>query len=958
MEYQNIRLVLAASLFLILPNSYVFAARNYLSEAAIADKIKGGWVGQMAGVTWGAPTEFMAQGRIFSESEIPAWSPEMINNGFAQDDIYVEILFLEAMKKYGVNATWSDFGNEFLDTSFGLCHANYFSRANLQKGIIVPDNAHYSNTSHVDDIDWQIESDFAGMVNPGQVNSAIELAWRAGHMINYGDGVYGGVFVAAMHARAFTANNVTEIIEAGRQAVPVGSKFRQVIEDVIAWKNAGKTWEENWSLLENKWGNDDRCQQGLGNTFNIDAKFNAAYVLIGLLYGNGDFEQSMRISMRCGQDSDCNPSTVGSIMGNFLGYSAIPDKWKSALNFSGTKFSNTNYTFNDAVAVNMDLARKSLLMGGGTATGNVWYFPNQTVIIPPILEQWPASVNIKPNLIVAASDIGNKTFSFTAQATDSDGIKSYQWFFGDTFYANGANVTHQYAQNGVYEAICYTTDVQGNTAWKRIPVSVGDTSINISSQGNIIASIISPWGAGNKNIETIRDGIKPSLTTATASLACSNDSYCPGYCFSDANLLQYDSFVGNSLVHEEHYGYTFSANKKFSKVVFTEGKHFWDGGWFANGDLRVQVRQNGAWIAAQASPSPAYPNANNQSLFGPNFESYTFSLNNAIGDGIRIIGSAGGSANFVSIGELEVWGTDYKGRISEICVNECSVIGLKECFGNGYRSCGNYDSDSCLEWSVVINCRDGQSCSGGNCSVSCVPNTCSSLGYDCNVAPDGCGGMLNCGNCVSNYICSANKCVQNCNPKTCITLGRYECGSWSDGCGNTISCGVCVGGKTCSNGNCVSNCMSKSNKKCDGNNLYWYNSCGVREGLAQSCGVDVIISNYRCREGWTQKQVAQKTCADGACASNLVWVNDVDCEAAGKVCLAGDCVSLENIPAEDNVKKNKPIDSNNGLSVQVMTSQEILIKIAEIRQLLIQLIAQLIAELQSQLDIISSNLTI
>lgn len=128
--------------------------------------------------------------------------------------------------------------------------------------------------------------------------------------------------------------------------------------------------------------------------------------------------------------------------------------------------------------------------------------------------------------------------------------------------------------------------------------------------------------------------------------------------------------------------------------------------------------------------------------------------------------------------------------------------------------------------------------------------------------------------------------------------------------------------------------------------------------MAQSCGVDVIISNYRCREGWTQKQVAQKTCADGACASNLVWVNDVDCEAAGKVCLAGDCVSLENIPAEDNVKKNKPIDSNNGLSVQVMTSQEILIKIAEIRQLLIQLIAQLIAELQSQLDIISSNLTI
>jgi len=324
-------------------------------------------------------------------------------------------------------------------------------------------------------------------------------------------------------------------------------------------------------------------------------------------------------------------------------------------------------------------------------------------------------------------------------------------------------------------------------------------------------------------------------------------------------------------------------------------------------------------------------------------------LNNAIGDGIRIIGSAGGSANFMSIGELEVWGTDYKVQTLETCSRECSIIGIKECFENGYRTCGNYDSDSCSEWSVVTNCPVGQLCSGGNCSASCIPSTCSSLGYNCGMVPDGCEGVLNCGNCVSNYICSANKCVQNCNPETCTTLGGYECGLWSDGCGNIISCGACIEGKACSNGNCASNCVSRSNKKCDGNNLYWYNSCGVKEELAQSCGIDIVISNYRCHNGWTQKQVAQKTCVDGACASNLIWINDIDCEAGGKVCFASDCVLLEDIPIEDNMEKNKPIDSSNGLNVQVMTRQEILQKIAEIKQLLIQLIAQLIAELQKQL---------
>jgi hypothetical protein len=176
------------------------------------------------------------------------------------------------MKDHGVNAGWTEFGNSFLGTTFGLAHANYYARNNLRSGIKALDNAHYSHRNHSDDIDWQIEADYAGQTNPGQVNSVIKLAWRAGHVINYGDGVYDGVFVSAMHAKSFTAANVDDIIEAGRQSVPVGSKFRLVVEDVIAWKDAGKTWEENWNLLQNKWGHDDRCPDGINSEFNIDAK--------------------------------------------------------------------------------------------------------------------------------------------------------------------------------------------------------------------------------------------------------------------------------------------------------------------------------------------------------------------------------------------------------------------------------------------------------------------------------------------------------------------------------------------------------------------------------------------------------------------------------------------------------------------------------------------------------------
>ena len=156
---------------------------------------------------------------------------------------------------------------------------------------------------------------------PGQPNAAAELAWRAGHTMNYGDGVYGGVFIAAMHAEAYFATNIDQIIEAGRQAIPAGSKYRQVIEDVIAWKDQGNTWPTKLAASPEQVGQHRslsrwRWQQ----SFNIDAKLNGAYVLIGLLYGGGDFESSMRIAMQCGQDSDCNPGSAAAVLGTYYGF--------------------------------------------------------------------------------------------------------------------------------------------------------------------------------------------------------------------------------------------------------------------------------------------------------------------------------------------------------------------------------------------------------------------------------------------------------------------------------------------------------------------------------------------------------------------------------------------------------------------------------------------------------------
>lgn len=61
------------------------------------DKMKGGWIGQIAGVCVGRPTEFRYRDKIMPEDKVPKWTPEMINHAFGRDDLYAKMTFLRAM---------------------------------------------------------------------------------------------------------------------------------------------------------------------------------------------------------------------------------------------------------------------------------------------------------------------------------------------------------------------------------------------------------------------------------------------------------------------------------------------------------------------------------------------------------------------------------------------------------------------------------------------------------------------------------------------------------------------------------------------------------------------------------------------------------------------------------------------------------------------------------------------
>ncbi len=423
------------------PVSATESSKPVLRELAwdtYLDKVQGGWMGKMIGVTFGQPWEFQYQNTPigFDITDWPLsstrmkdyrarankpgdWTPitreaenqkihivhdfiidsEKEHPSFGapdNDDIYINILFLHCLRRYGIDVDPVTVAHEWDKRIRKVWHANDAGLENIRKGILPPDSGNPRYNLHADDIDFQIEADIFGMIAPGMPQVSNRYGDRMGHIMNYGDGVYGGMFIAAMYTQAFFAKDIREVVEKGLQAIPPQSLYAQLIRDVIRWHDENPNdWLKMWHLVQAKWGEVDHCPDGYKQPFNIDAKLNGGYVVMGLLYGNGDWYKTMNYATRGGQDADCNPANAAGILGTLIGAHAIPAEYREPLH--NTYWNKTLAGLPDSYEIDVlseDTAQvglKVLLANGGavkTREGKmVLTVPYQEPVAPATLEQ-------------------------------------------------------------------------------------------------------------------------------------------------------------------------------------------------------------------------------------------------------------------------------------------------------------------------------------------------------------------------------------------------------------------------------------------------------------------------------------------------------------------------------------------------------------------------------------------
>ena len=396
-----------------------------LTRDELMNKIKGGWAGQTLGVTYGGPTEFRYQGRTMADDEQVAWGDidyvrrTMTNSIGLYDDIYMDLTFVEVFEREGIDASVESLAEAFAHAGYPLWHANQAARYNILNGIKAPKSGHWLNNPHADDIDYQIEADYSGLMAPAMPNAASAISDKVGHIMNYGDGWYGGVYMGAMYSLAFLSDDVEFIVTEALKTIPAKSKFYRCISDVIAaYKANPDDWRKAWQVCHERWDSDVACSDGALTSFNIDASVNSAYVVIGLLYGKGDFGRTIDIAMRCGQDSDCNPASAGGILGTAIGYDNIPAYWLDPLKRAeDIKFGYTSSSLNDTYRMSLSHALQVVEKYGGKVEGDNITIKCQRPKAVRFEQSFP---NLEPKERIAIGKNLTESYTFTA---DCSGIE-------------------------------------------------------------------------------------------------------------------------------------------------------------------------------------------------------------------------------------------------------------------------------------------------------------------------------------------------------------------------------------------------------------------------------------------------------------------------------------------------------------------------------------------------------
>jgi ADP-ribosylglycohydrolase len=292
-----------------------------------AERVYAGVLGKIIGVYVGRPFEGWTYERIMKElgeidyyvNEHLPWNPPLV---VTDDDITGTFTFLRALPDYNnsldltpsqIGQTWLNyiiendailwwggFGNSTEHTAF----------QRLKSGITAPESGSITLNGKIiaEQIGAQIFIDGWAMVAPGNPDLAADLARRAASVSHDGEAIYASQVLAAMEAQAFVEADIQKLLDVGVSYIPKDSTIYRMIADIREIHAVESDWHKGRTRMAKLYNYENYC----GNCHMVP---NHGLIILGLLYGDSDFSQSMLVVNTAGWDTDCNSGNLGCLLG-------------------------------------------------------------------------------------------------------------------------------------------------------------------------------------------------------------------------------------------------------------------------------------------------------------------------------------------------------------------------------------------------------------------------------------------------------------------------------------------------------------------------------------------------------------------------------------------------------------------------------------------------------------------
>lgn len=331
---------------LVLCLNHTHAAERVISRDELLDKLSGFWIGQLVGNYMGFPFEnvFVEEpcpiliDRYYTYLDDPALPmnrhdlrgfvpifADAFEGAFSDDDTDIEFVTLHAVETYGLDLTYPEI-TQMWKTHINrkIWVANRTARNLMDQRLIAPDTGKKENNPNWFQIDPQLVNEIWSAFYPGMTSKAAERALWGARITNDDWGTHATMMYAVMISAAFFETDIQKIVSMARSVVPEGP-FAEGMRDVIEWHSRYDDWRDTRQKIHEKYW--EYKKSGYTAPVSVVSSLqNGLCGLMAVLYGNGDFIETVGIAVSAGYDCDNQAATCAGLIGAMHGLGCIPEE--------------------------------------------------------------------------------------------------------------------------------------------------------------------------------------------------------------------------------------------------------------------------------------------------------------------------------------------------------------------------------------------------------------------------------------------------------------------------------------------------------------------------------------------------------------------------------------------------------------------------------------------------------